>query len=740
MYITPSNNPEPQNPISSQYPLRPASRTSPIRINVMKSLRLHRVTAILVTLVTLSLGLAVVARHKATYVATALVYVSPTFPKTLTEDSEQSRPYDAYVQQQIHTITRSDILAEAIQQMTPGLWRGTGESEQSAVERLQRSLDIDRVGATFQISISMVGQRPEHLAEIVNAVTQAYLAKIKSEEFYGSDERLAALKEKKAEIQNQIDAVIQEQSQINKSLGVAAVNGEGANSFDDQTSKLQGDLTTAREARIQAEAQLAALRNGDSSAPNSALNTAADETLANDPSLTALKASLNQKRGALLSQLVGMAPASPARKQIENDLALIDNQLQKLQEGMRSKAASQLEQKYRTQLNQASIVESKLMGQLQQGTRLATAASSKIQRSAELKDDFDRLQARYTAVDDRLNNLELESNSPGSVHLFSPAMTPLGPEKSKITKLLIGIFPFSIILGILAAVVLDLLDQHIYTATDVEAVLGFAPLGMLYDDREVTQIVFDECALRLAAGVDHAARVSGARTFVVTGVNSGAGTSTVVDSLGTMLAKIGRKTLVIDASGGTEPVAYVSFGSQLEKQPVDLSEETPTLPKAQLQAAKPASASAALPARVPPMSSFVFQSFQNLATAYEIVIIDAAPVLLSAETEYLARQADVTILVSEAGRTKKAWLTRAARLLERLGVAGAAAVVNKVNPARTEDALKHDLREFELRSDRVNLQDWWKPAKKGSRKTPATPFEPGGKQSGEEEEIFARDI
>jgi Mrp family chromosome partitioning ATPase len=122
------------------------------------------------------------------------------------------------------------------------------------------------------------------------------------------------------------------------------------------------------------------------------------------------------------------------------------------------------------------------------------------------------------------------------------------------------------------------------------------------------------------------------------------------------------------------------------------------------------------------------------------VIIDAAPVLLSAETEYLARQADVTILVSEAGRTKKAWLTRAARLLERLGVAGAAAVVNKVNPARTEDALKHDLREFELRSDRVNLQDWWKPAKKGSRKTPATPFEPGGKQSGEEEEIFARDI
>ena len=69
-------------------------------------------------------------------------------------------------------------------------------------------------------------------------------------------------------------------------------------------------------------------------------------------------------------------------------------------------------------------------------------------------------------------------------------------------------------------------------------------------------------------------------------------------------------------------------------------------------------------------------------------------------------------------------------------------MVNKVNPARAEEALKHDLREFELRSDRVNLQEWWRPGKKSARKATAaaTPFESGKTQADEEDVVFARDI
>jgi succinoglycan biosynthesis transport protein ExoP len=740
MYITPINHSEPQqSPVSTQYPLRPASRTSPFRINIRRSVKLHTVTALLVTLLVLGLGLAVIAKHKPSYVSASMLYVSPTQPKTLVEDRELDRPYDSYIQQTVHAISRYDILAEAIRRMPPGLWLYPGETIQSGVQRLQQSLTIQRIGTTYQVEIAMDGPRPEHLADIVNTVTTVYLEKAKSEEFYGRDERLATLKDERTRVQTEMDSLLQEQDKITRALGVASFNGKSGNLFDDQNAKVQSDLIAAHEKRILAEAQLAALKSGDSSAPTSALNAAADEAIATDPGLMSLKASLSTKRAALLEQLNGQTPDNPIRKQTEAQLAQIDKALQDMQSDLRHKAANRLEQKLRTDLNSSAMVESRLQGDLLKGTSKANDAAPRIQRAAEVQANLDRLQTRFSAVDDRISNLELESSSPGSVHLFSPAMTPLGPERSKIAALLVMIFPISVFMGVLTAVILDLLDPHIYTGSDVEAVLGFAPIGMLFDDREVTQVVFDECALRLAAGVDHAARQAGARTFVITGVNTGAGTTSIIENLGSMLAKLGRKTLVIDPSGNSEPVAFVTFGTDLQKRSVNFADGTMSGPNAttELQTVKPGHQS--LPAKIAPLNGFVFESFQNMSSEYDIVLIDAAPLLISAETEYLARMADVTILVSEAGKTKKAWLTRAARLLERLGVAGAAAVVNKVHPARAEEALKHDLREFELRSDRVNLQEWWKPNKKAARSVPASPFEKGKSHADEEEAVYARE-
>ena len=70
--------------------------------------------------------------------------------------------------------------------------------------------------------------------------------------------------------------------------------------------------------------------------------------------------------------------------------------------------------------------------------------------------------------------------------------------------------------------------------------------------------VFDESSLRMAAGIDQAARTAGVRTIVLTSVHPGAGTTSIVENLGSTLAKLGRKTLAIDASGAKPPVAYVT--------------------------------------------------------------------------------------------------------------------------------------------------------------------------------------
>jgi succinoglycan biosynthesis transport protein ExoP len=737
MYMTPVNPQEARSaPTTPQLPLRPAPKGPALRINVLKSLRLHAVSAVLVALVILGLGLAVLLRRGVTYTAESTIYVSPTFPKTLIEDREQEYPYDSYVQQQVHSITRYDVMEDALHQLPAGAWKHAGETDRAAIERLQKALDIKRVGLTYQVSITLHRSVPDHLADIVNAVTQSYLAKAKDEEFYGRDDRLSTLRDTRDDLRKELDTRIEELSGITKALGVAKVGTEGGNPFDDQLSKMRADLTSAHELRVQAEAQLSSLKNSDPSTPNAALNAAADELISGDPGLLSMKGDLAKKRSALIDELTTLTPNHPLRKQTEEQLAQINQSLQDMQTDLRRKAAARLEAKDRAELNRTSTIEGKLASDLQQETTAATSAAPKLQRAEELKAEITRLQARYAEVDDRISNLELESSSPGSIHLFAAALPPMGPESSKLRLLIIALFPISILCGVAVAIAFDIFDPHIHTAGDMEALLGFSPIGVLLDDRDITQRVFDECSLRLAAGIDHAVRSVGARTFVVTSVAAGGGTTSIVQSMGSTLARLGHKTLTIDASGNTDPVAYVTLGmndgiaEKNQESPFEDTDQLQSPSSVQLQASaifpRPSSSNIA------PFYSFAAKTFQKLSTEYDVILMDTAPLLISAETEYLARAADVTILVAEAGKTTKRKLTRCARLLERLDVAGVASVINKVRLVRAETDLQHDLRESEARLSEMNLK--WHPRRSPSRGT-VPPFDPMSEESIETETV-----
>lgn len=696
----------------------PASQTPAVggmsfKINVLRSLRLHALAATVATLLTLGLGLAVLLRHRPTYTAVSQIYVSPTFPATLTPSQEQQYPYDSFVEEQAHSVTQYDVVLDAVHRLKPGVWQRRGESDDSAVQRLQKRLEVKREGMTYQVSVSLWGFQPEHLAEVVNAVTDSYLKKAKGDEFYGRDERLDALRQARAEVQEELNRTLQEQAGLSKDLGVAMLGSDDSDQLDTQVAKLRTDLTSAHEARIQAEAELSSLENNNPKTPSPALNAAADEIIASDPSLLALKSSLSQKRALLLDQLAGLTPNHPLRKATEEELAQTEAGLQKLQSDLRAKAATHLQQQLRTKLNQATTVESRLLGDFQSYTNKATQAAPKFQRAEELKNQITNLQTRYATLDERTRNLELESSSPGSIHLFSRARTPGTPDVSKASKLSPLLLPIALLMGLATAVLIDLLDPRIYSANDIEQILGFSPIGMIFDDREVTMQAFDECALRLAAGVDQAARNVGVRTIVLTAVRSGAGTTSIVESLGSTLAKLGRKTLTIDASGTTSPVAYVTIGLNRGSQKTDSGVNNgkhDSTTQSNAVVAQPISPGLA------PLTSFMDQAFRDLTSEYDLVIIDATPLLISAETEYLARFADVTMLITEAGKTKKMDLKRAARLLERLNVRGIAAIVNKVGLRRASPELKEDLEEFETRVSKMNLR--WRPSTPPSATAP----------------------
>jgi succinoglycan biosynthesis transport protein ExoP len=683
------------------------------RIDVIRSLRLHKMLATVIALLIIGLGGAFLARHRPTFEATSVVYVSPNFPATLKASEEQDYPYDSYIEEQVHSIKSYNVLSSALRQIKPGVWQFPGETLESAVDRLQHLMTVKRDGLSYQVLISLQDRDPQAVAAIVNAVTDSYLAGISGEEFYGRDKRLESLRQERTEVQNELNNKLREQTDISQSLGLAVIPAEGLNQIDSEVGKLRTDLSIAHEQRIEAEAKLAALENGDKSETSPALNAAADEIIASDPSLLAMKASLSQKKAVLLDQLAGLKANHPLRKVTEEQLSEIEDALQQMQAKLRGQAVTNLEQKLRTDLIRASTVEAKLLSDLEANTHQATQAAPSFQRAQILRGEIVALQARYVTLDERTRNLELESKSPGSVHLFSAARVPTGPVPSKVTSARRLLIPIALLLAASTVVLIDFFDPRIHLGIDIEHILGFSPIANLFNDQDVIMQVCDEDSLRLAGGIDYAARTAGVRTVVLTSVNAGAGTTTIVENLGSTLAKLGRKTLTIDSSGATSPVAYVTLNLD---QSAHRGLVGAHVRRPEVDAWSTAVIAQPFSAKLTPLTNLVDQAFKDLTVDYDIILIDAPPILISAETEYLARFADVTVLIAEAGKTTKVQLTRVSRLLERLQIPGMAVVLNKISYRRADRTTREDVSAFEARLGPGNAK--WNPIR-SKDETPA---------------------
>jgi len=442
--------------------------------------------------------------------------------------------------------------------------------------------------------------------------------------------------------------------------------------------------------REAAEARYAAVK-GDGSGGSGGLDAAADEAIAADSGLSVMRSNLNSRRAALVEEMNGLLPKNPAYPKDKDEIASIDGQMNDL----RRKAADHLQDKLRQDVTRTRMVEIQLAQELGQKTHTATAAAPKFQRAAELGPEIDSLQKAYDAIDDRIRELELESSSPGSIHVSTRALTPLGPQKSKLQSFLLALVLMSLVCAIVTPVGIDLLDSRIYTPLDVERVVGFHPLGVLLNDDEFRQEISSEYYLRLAAGIDNAVRNSGARTFLFTSAAHGSGTSTIVGKLSEKLRSLDLRTLTIVASAMEEmeiPRDGVFSRSELLLQRRAKTEEmqpsaiTPLTVHDYTGYGRGPKAPAPNPA---------VRTLHHAREQYDVVLIDADPLPISATTEYLARVTDATVLVVKSSTTTKPELDRAARLLDRLEVAGVAVILNKISLERADHALRREFHRYE---------------------------------------------
>ena len=670
-------------------------------INPLRSLAAHYVlAAIIAGFIICVVGPPIVyLKGKHYYQTAASVYVSPRFAKNLEQDQElvleSNAQYREFVQQQVKTINRFDIVFAALQKLGDKrfLWQTRKEPDRLAAERLQGELDIKPVPDTYQITVGLEGKKPQGLAEVVNAVVDTYIATFKDEQLYGTKDRVLALETERTQISREIEAKTARRTELAQELAVTTFNDSNPNPYDQLLLQAKDAYAQARRQRFEAAAQLAAVDSAERSAAADALKSQAVDLALRDPGLTSLKANLNQRRAELLTKRSGLGEEHPGRRAIDQELSEIDAELARMQSGLVASFSRMLVDQKSAELYKQQQVETQLGRDVEERTLQATRFAAGYQEAIACGKDIDRLRKRLDSIDDRIGFLGLESRAPGFIRVFAPARSPLIPSKSGHKKMTVLVLAAGLILGVLVPVLLDLFDPRIHVVNDLHNVLGFTPAGWIPERQEATEQIGRDCRMRLATTILRESRTHGSSTFLFTGIKPGCGTTTIALDLASELRRLGTDAVVVEANAfhpdqrmGGSPGLNAALAGSMPPLVLVLNGDR-------------------LPPRIPVGGGVIERRLgeigemtrilDNLRSRYPIILIDAPPLLLSGDTEYLTGIADVTLLVAEAQAVTKAEVQRAGRMLERLCPGAAGAVLNRVRVFRFGGYYRETIREYQ---------------------------------------------
>jgi Mrp family chromosome partitioning ATPase len=238
-----------------------------------------------------------------------------------------------------------------------------------------------------------------------------------------------------------------------------------------------------------------------------------------------------------------------------------------------------------------------------------------------------------------------------------------------------------------------MIDPRIRAAAELEGVLGFPPLGavVLGGDRKGR-----EGLRRIALGILRERRASGVRTYVLTPVREGAGTTTLALALAQELSGLGVRSATIE----TSPIPATPAEEERRRawrgsrDGADARIIRPTGDLTRHIAATGAldggrhaliMARDELPGRFTICQhngsaglalDCVKESVEHALLTHEIVLLDAPPLLTSADAVLLMQMPAGAILVVRGGRDQVREITSAMREIERLAPPVVGAVLN----------------------------------------------------------------
>ena len=595
---------------------------------------------------------AVLMLQPATYTASALLLISPRTPDTVgtVNPLAPAAPTVSPVDSEIVMLRSPALMDDLAQQLGMASRTPTNAAELD----LASVISVERRAGTNVIEISARSGDPARAQLIANTYADTYLTSQLNVALGGSQqessvasERLAQLRQDAQEAESAAEAFRQE---------AGAGSGEGAGDISSQVQQAQADLAD-RQARYQ---RVQALRNSGGSA----------DSVANALGSSALNA-LMQRSGELNRRLEDLnqryLPSHPDVQAATAERADLDRRIQREVQRASVELADQVSAaRARLESLQGAM---RATGDDLRGTSNASENLRDLERqAAESRQLYESFLERQQAA--------MGQGGSGTVdaRLLSYASLPAAPTSPQLRLALAIAIALGLLLGFGAAAMVELFDQSVKNADDLEAKTGAKAIASIpvISKRMLRQMppaerhpsgylvgrpmsAFTEALRVLRTVIVYSKLDFSVKVVAVTSALPNEGKTTVSMCLARVAAMSGQKVCVVDCDLRMQSINDVI---DIETDVGILQVLAGEAPWRSAIVRDPNSDAHVLPvatAGFTPRDVFgsdaMSKLIADLREAYDLVILDCAPILAVAETRILVAQADTTVLVARLGKT-----------------------------------------------------------------------------------------
>lgn len=641
----------------------------------------HRLLILSALVAALILGVTATLLTTPIYTATATIQIDREAARVL--DVEDGAPKESMIQgeeffQTQYGLLQSRSLAERVIDGL-GLARGNAFLEQmnisprpagegSAAEQatrhrnqviaaVQDNLSISPVRGSRLVKVSFNSPSPALSQRVANAFATNFIQSNLDRKYESSsyareflDEQIAQTKVKLEDAERQLVAYAANQQIVNVSEG-GADSGEAQSLASTRLSSLNSALAEARAARVAAQAKWNQARSAPSMTVPEVLQNPAIQRLTEE------RARLNS---TYQQKLQTYRPDFPEMQQLKAQIDEFDRQIGAIAGSIRSSIQSE----YTEAVNRERALE----GQVASLTGDVLDIRDRSIQYNILQRELDTSRSLYDALLQRYKEVGVTAGvSTNNISIVDQADTPVAPSSPNLILNLALATLAGLGLGILAAIIIEALDETLATPEDVETKLGAPALGVIplldkgtspLDALDDARSPFAEAYFSLRTALQFSTSNGTPPSLLVTSSRPAEGKSTTALAIAQNLARVGKRVLLIDGDL-RNPSMHRLIGVSNDQGVSNLLSRSLELPAVVNRTGvenlwfipcgplPPSPAELWAGERLREVLASALQEFDH-------VVIDGPPVLGFADVPLLSSAVDGTVFVIESRSTRRA--------------------------------------------------------------------------------------